>query len=218
MEIKKPKNKSRSISARTPKLVKKTISPVEPLIIETIEKMEAVIQNSNEDMFVEKNEVLFIEKTEEQNELLDVPTDIQKKLSKFDIKNTLNDKKKLFLTFIPWILLVIFLVSSFYLWSKLSDIKKDPLKAALAETNEVITSVGKIIVLPVGETPKIATLTDADLSKVKTQSFFINAEVGDKVIVYSLARKVILYDPNINKIVEVANLNSDNSPGSSPSL
>jgi hypothetical protein len=74
------------------------------------------------------------------------------------------------------------------------------------------------MILPDGEDPKVATLTSDDLIKVKDQSFFTNATVGDKVMVYSLAKKVILYNPQINKIVEVANLNSENLTSPSPSL
>ena len=38
-------------------------------------------------------------------------------------------------------------------------------------------------------------------------SFFSKAKVGDKVIIYTNARKAILYDPVAGKIVEVAPVN-----------
>ena len=171
------------------------------------EKAKTVIQENNEAIIIGKKDD-FPELSKKKN----------KNFLKINFKDMPENKKRLFLVLIPWILLIIFLISSFFLWMQLSDIKKDPLKLAQEETSEVVLAVGKIIVLPNGEIPKIATLTAYDLNKVKTQSFFINAKVGDKVLVYSIARKVILYNPNINKIVEVANLNSDNMSQSSPSL
>ena len=167
-------------------------------------------ENDNTNALMEKNESIFIQGFEMQENSLDLSDSSQ--------ENVTANKRKLFLNYIPWILLVIFLPSSFYFWSQLSDIKKDPLKAAKAETLEIINTVGKIMVLPKGEYPKIATLTEDDLGKIKTQSFFINASAGDKVLVYSIARKVVLYNPTSNKIVEVANLDSDNSTVLEPSM
>jgi hypothetical protein len=126
-------------------------------------------------------------------------------------------KKNNYIKLIPWILLSIVLIISIFLAFQLSEIRKDPLKVAQAETNEIIKTVGKILVLPTGETPKIATLTESDVNRLKTQSFFLAAKVGDKVLVYSTARKVILYDPQINKIVEVANLDANTVGNPSPS-
>lgn len=60
------------------------------------------------------------------------------------------------------------------------------------------------MILPEGETPTIATVSDAD--KVKSQTFFQRAENGDKVIVYQQAKKAILYRPSIHKIVEVTSI------------
>jgi hypothetical protein len=63
------------------------------------------------------------------------------------------------------------------------------------------------MVLPENEQPTIATVTDP--SKLSGQSFFAHAKVGDRVLLYAAAKKAILYDPNINKIIEVAPINLD---------
>jgi len=94
----------------------------------------------------------------------------------------------------------------FYSWSQLSDKERDAISIIQNENIDIINDVGEIMVLPSDEIPQIATLKDADIIKVKSQPFFINAKIGDKLIVYSVARKVILYSPELNKIVEVANL------------
>lgn len=70
-----------------------------------------------------------------------------------------------------------------------------------SEQAALITEVGKLIVLPTGEQPTIATVSD--IAKLRSQSFFSHAQNGDKVLIYTKAQKAILYDPFANKIVEV---------------
>lgn len=69
----------------------------------------------------------------------------------------------------------------------------------------LLNEVGKLIVLPSGEQPQIATVTD--VSKLKGQSFFAHARNGDKVLIYAKSQQAILYDPVANKIVEVGPIN-----------
>lgn len=71
---------------------------------------------------------------------------------------------------------------------------------------QMLAKVKKLIMLPEGETPTIATVSD--LEKLKGQAFFIKAKIGDKVIIFSKARKAYLYDPTANKILEVAPIES----------
>jgi len=69
------------------------------------------------------------------------------------------------------------------------------------EQAALIAEVGKLIVLPTGEQPTVATVSD--INRLKGQSFFIHARNGDKVLIYTKAQEAILYDPLANKIVEV---------------
>jgi hypothetical protein len=62
-----------------------------------------------------------------------------------------------------------------------------------------------LIVLPTGEQPTIATVSD--INKLRSQSFFTHARNGDKVLIYTKAQEAILYDPYANKIVEVGPVN-----------
>lgn len=52
----------------------------------------------------------------------------------------------------------------------------------------------------IDETPTIATVSD--ITKLQGQPFFAKAQNGDKVYVYSNAKKAILYRPSENKIIE----------------
>ena len=74
--------------------------------------------------------------------------------------------------------------------------------APSADPQRVIAELGKIILLPAGETPTIATVSD--MSKLQGQAFFANAVQGDLVIMYAHARLAILYRASEHKIIQVA--------------
>lgn len=73
------------------------------------------------------------------------------------------------------------------------------------EIRELVETVGKIYELPKGEIPTVATVSDP--SQLKSQPFFLNARIGDKVLVYINARKGILYRPSNNRIINVSPIN-----------
>ncbi len=80
------------------------------------------------------------------------------------------------------------------------------------DARQVLSQVNALLVLPAGELPTIATVND--LEKLKGQAFFQNAQVGDKVLIFSQSQKVVLYRPSENKIVEVAPINTAGAPAS----
>ncbi len=100
------------------------------------------------------------------------------------------------------VLLVVVLGAAVYFYVQLNQLKEDPQKIAQEEARSLVIKVGKLIVLPEGEEPTVATVTDPNL--LKDQPFFANAKTGDKVLIYTNARKAILYNPDENRIVEVA--------------
>ena len=84
-------------------------------------------------------------------------------------------------------------------------IRQDPNAAARREIKVITERIGKFMELPQGEVPTLATVSDRE--KLKGQQFFLNAKNGDKVLVYSKAKKAILYRPSTNKIIEIAPVN-----------
>ena len=98
--------------------------------------------------------------------------------------------------------------AAYYFYNEAATLKNDPQKVATEEAQMTIELIGELIVLPVDEQPTIATVTDPE--RLKEQPFFANAKRGDKVLIYTNARKAILYDPIAHKIVEVAPLNIGN--------
>lgn len=75
--------------------------------------------------------------------------------------------------------------------------------------SQVVAKVSQHIVLPSGEQPTLATVSDID--KVKSQPFFAHAANGDEVLIYAKAKKAILYRPSIDRLLEVAPLTSGTS-------
>lgn len=88
---------------------------------------------------------------------------------------------------------------------ELAKLKSDPREAARQETQSLVKKAGQLVVLPEGEDPTMATITD--IEKLKNQPFFANAKNGDRVLIYTQAKKAYLYDSVANKILNVAPLN-----------
>ncbi len=120
---------------------------------------------------------------------------------------------------LPVVLGVLFVVSAItalYLHDQVLELKKNPNQAAMEESQAVIAAVGRLIILPDNEQPTIATVSDP--SKLKDQPFFASAKIGDKVLIYTNAKKAILYSPEENKIVEVAPVNIGNQAAAEPQV
>ena len=113
------------------------------------------------------------------------------------------NNKKLLISLIALVLILI-LTFVFYLY-KVGFIGQSKEEALLKETNNLVSKVSKLMILPENETPTIATITDPD--RLIDQKFFANSKKGDKVLVFPVSQKAILYRPDINKIVEVAPIN-----------
>lgn len=125
-----------------------------------------------------------------------------------------NEKGVSPLFFVAVGLLVVAVIALLLAWHFYSNLKRAEamLNSAQSQTedqqkqlNEVVAKVGRLIVLPEGETPTLATVTDPE--QLKSQPFFANAKAGDQVLIYAQAGKAILYDPAADKIVEVAPVN-----------
>ena len=108
-------------------------------------------------------------------------------------------------------LLVIAIGAGVYFYQKAAT---DPQKAAQQELQNAITAVGKLIVLPTNEMPTMAVVSDP--SKLSNQPFFAHAEKGDEVLIYTISQKAILYSPTLNKIVEVAPINTTGTANIAP--
>lgn len=102
-------------------------------------------------------------------------------------------------------------VSSVYFFSQYRQAKQEisrlsaPQEAVLAEQHQLVEQVGRIVELPTGEAPTVATVSDVE--KLKHQKFFEQAENGDKVLIYTKAEQAVLYRPSSQKVVQIAPVN-----------
>lgn len=95
----------------------------------------------------------------------------------------------------------------FYMqYQKTQDQLKDPTKAARQETEVLIAEMTKVIALPDADLangePTLATVLDKE--KLKDQEFFAKAENGDKVLIYTKAKKAFLWRPSSGVVINVA--------------
>jgi len=109
-------------------------------------------------------------------------------------------------------LLIIFLVSIYFNYQYFRNLKTPQEDIAKSEITKTIEQVSKLVVLPTDEFPTVATVTDP--KALQSQRFFLNAEKDDKVLIYSNAKKAILFRPSQNKIVEIAPINKGESASS----
>ena len=129
-----------------------------------------------------------------------------------NFENLISLKRRPTFTFLIIILAVLLLSPSFYFYNqnrKLQRFLSDPSLISKAEADKIIAEVGRLMTLPEGEYPTVATV--ADLEQLKDKPFFNKAKQGDKVLIYPNAKKAILYDPVTNKIIDVAPINFEPS-------
>lgn len=113
------------------------------------------------------------------------------------------------------LVVVLLLTGGFLLYQKQKTVSKNPQQAGQDEVKKVVEEVGKLMDLPAGEVPTLATVVD--ITKLKNQPFFQKAKNGDKVLIYTVAQKAILYDPVAKRIKEIGPVNVG-SPSAQPQV
>jgi len=121
------------------------------------------------------------------------------------LPDLLNKKTRNILLISFVVVFVVLIFSTLYFYRQYTALKSTPQSIAQEELKKVLARVNQLIVLPPNEQPTLATVADPE--KLKDQPFFANAKAGFKVLIYTNAKKAILYDPVSNKIVEVAPIN-----------
>lgn len=109
------------------------------------------------------------------------------------------------------VILILAIAAATFFYTKYRDSQnklKHPEVVAKAETQTLVGKVGKHVELPSGEQPTVATVSD--VSKLSNQTFFAGAKNGDKVLIYTTAKKAILYRPSEDKVINFAPLNVNN--------
>lgn len=93
-----------------------------------------------------------------------------------------------------------------YFYYQYKQLKKNPNAEAKKEADDLLSKVAQIYLIPIGEEPTVATVSDPNA--LKNQSFFTQSQKGDKVLIFVKAGRAVLYRPSIDKIIETAPINN----------
>lgn len=96
------------------------------------------------------------------------------------------------------LLLLVPSATAVYYYQKNKEARKDPVVAQKKEIEDLVAKVKKLMLVP-DETPTLATVEDKE--KLKDQPFFKDAENGDKILIFTAAKKAIIYRPNDNRVI-----------------
>jgi hypothetical protein len=118
--------------------------------------------------------------------------------------------KRPFLGVANVLVFVIVLTSLFfggYFYYQYRKLQNNPTTVAQKEAQDLLSLVAKIYLIPTGEEPTIATVSDPNA--LRGQAFFSSSQKGDKVLIFTKAGRAVLYRPSINKIIETAPINNN---------
>ncbi len=115
-------------------------------------------------------------------------------------------------TLVVWVLGILLLTAigtaGYFYWQYRNS---QPGVAETKETKALVETISDLMLLPEGEEPTLATVTDKE--KLADQPFFQKAENGDKVLIYSNSGRAVLYRPSLKKIIDVTTVNITPSAG-----
>lgn len=103
------------------------------------------------------------------------------------------------------IIMAVIIGGGYYQFQKKNSVPSEGGKLSSNEIENLLEEVGENFLLPIGETPDIATVTD--VTKLENNAFYRNAKNGDKVLIFKSIKEAILYRPSIQKIIAVAPFN-----------
>ncbi len=131
-----------------------------------------------------------------------------------DKKTKTTKKKRRFIPKISTIIIVLLLLAlaggGYYFYNKYSETKQEVEKLSTVQgqqelnktqINQLLGEMRSIIVLPSGEDPVVATITD--VTKLNKNEFYKDAKNGDRVVVFANAEKAYIYRPDTKTIVNV---------------
>lgn len=113
-------------------------------------------------------------------------------------KKVSKSRKIGFKYYLPWVLTVILLVFSFFLWQQYSQARNKLTSPSVSNNTQVANQLSKLIDLP---TEKPLVLTVKSTANLKILPFFASAKPGDMVFLYPKTSEAILFRTSINKII-----------------
>jgi hypothetical protein len=80
------------------------------------------------------------------------------------------------------------------------------------QTTALIDWLKQTVSLPANEQPSVATVLDR--TKLGDQQLAVEARNGDTLLVYAKAKRVILYRPSTQKVIDMFHIEADQASGS----
>ena len=138
--------------------------------------------------------------------------DMERSLISYPLRRS---RKKLIFLFLILIIAIIAVTGSttyyFLVYNQKSqNLLGSSTQADQEEIGGVLEKLGKLMVLPKNEQPTMATVSDKNV--LPKEPFFERAENGDRVIIYSVSGRAILYRPSTNQIIDIAVINEAQAP------
>jgi len=97
--------------------------------------------------------------------------------------------------------LIIGWLGAIYFYNQYSTIASNPQVVAQKQATKVLTDLSSIMELPENELPSISTITD--ISALAGNPFFVRAQNGDILIIYTQGQQAIIFRPSMKKIINV---------------
>lgn len=98
------------------------------------------------------------------------------------------------------LILTVVLINYFQLARKSALVKNLP-KHQEYEIKQVTRAMSKLVILPKGQTPKLATIISADSARKQNPQFYAQASDGDLVVIYG--ETAYIYNPKLKRIVNM---------------
>lgn len=127
----------------------------------------------------------------------------------FDSKRSKPNRKKLKLLLIGFSFLVLVFLLIFFIFqyakakNELANASNST-EASTEEAQKLKDEISQFYAVP-EEMPTVATVVDFE--KLRSQPFFKNAKNGDKVLIFPMTERAVLYRPETRKIIEIAPIN-----------
>lgn len=97
-------------------------------------------------------------------------------------------------------LIALVIIAALAVWAYFTLGNKTPEEKAQEELAAAIAAVGQLMILPEGDEPVLATVTDAE-ALIKQQAFFSGAVNGDQLLLFPKNLKAVIYSPSRGKII-----------------
>ena len=108
-----------------------------------------------------------------------------------------------------FVLIIILAIGFVYYFAQYRKLSKDPNALAKEKTAQVIKKISELAVVP--NDPNAVLASVSDITKLKGQTFFENAQNGDEIVIFPTAMRAVLYRPSIDKIINIGPLASSPS-------